>query len=410
MHDLAPLHAISRSHLDELSTELGIMQHAIGSVPDPKYGYCTDDVARALQVDLLQGRGVDWPLIAASAWRNLHFLDAAFDTRTSRFRNFRTMSGHWIYATPSEDSQGRAMLALGQTIAAAPDRRLVHGDRSIVRAATLLWDRALPLAGTVTALRAQASIVLGCVARLEAGPDAATANLLEDLAGRLQRAFDLHATPDWPWPEPILTYENGLLPRALIVAGRRLGDETMVETGLRTLDWLISVQTTAAGHLSPIGNEWWPRGGVRSRYDQQPIEPTALLLAAEAALAATGEPRYRAAMELAYAWFLGENDLGLWIADPARGSSSDALTPSGVNTNEGAESTLVWLMAAEHMRAMRAATAVSVDGDAGPVAPSVRPAKLAAVAAPLPAAAGPLPASASRLPAGAAPLGATASR
>lgn len=354
--DQAPLLAISRSHLDVLSTDLGIMQHAIGSVPDPKHGYCTDDVARALQVDLLHRRTLGWPAVAASAWRNLRFLDASFDTRTGRFRNFRTMSGHWIYAAPSEDSQGRAMLALGETIAANPDRPMVSADRSISNVATALWDRALARAGTITALRAQASMLLGCIARLSAGADAETSALLDLLAHNLQRGFDANTTSDWPWPEPILTYENGLLPRALIAAGQHIGDRAMVDTGLLALDWLMSVQTATAGHLSPIGNEWWPQGGVRSRYDQQPIEATALLLAAETALAATADPRYRTVMELAYAWFLGANDRGVWVADPVRGSGSDGLTPEGLNANEGAESTLMWLMAAEHIRAMRHAT------------------------------------------------------
>jgi hypothetical protein len=355
--ELAPLHPISRAHLGVLSTDLGIMQHAIGSVPDPRHGYCTDDVARALQVDLLHRRGVDWPVIAASAWRNLRFLDAAFDPRTGRFRNFRTMSGHWIFGQPSEDCQGRAMLALAETIAANPDHRFATVERSIAKSATLLWERALPLAGGVTAPRAQAAMILACVARLQAGKDDAAAAVLEQLAHGLLQRFDLEGTTDWPWPEPILAYENAVLPRALIVAGRHLGNEAMVQSGLRSLDWLLSVQTASGGCLSPIGNEWWPRGGVRSRFDQQPIEATALVLAAGAALAATGEPRYRAVMELAYSWFLGGNDRGLWVADPLRGSSADALTASGVNSNEGAESTLMWLMAAEHIRADRAATA-----------------------------------------------------
>ena len=85
----------------------------------------------------------------------------------------------------------------------------------------------------------------------------------------------------------------------------------MVEDGLDVLDWLIAVQTAPAGHLSPIGNGWWPRGGEKSRFDQQPIEATALLLAAEVAYQVTGDERYRSAMERAYAWFLGDNDLGL---------------------------------------------------------------------------------------------------
>lgn len=367
---MAPLHPISRLHLDAISTELGIMQHANGSIPDPKHGYASDDVARALQLDLLHARSNGWPAVATSAWRSLHFLETAFDTRTGRFRNKRTMSGHWIYGPMSEDTQGRVMHALGDLIGTKPDRPMVTIERSIVKPATALWERALPLAGNLISIRAQASVLLGCVAILDLLDDAATSNLLDDLAGRLHQRFERDAAADWPWPEPILTYENALLPRALIVAGDRIGDAEMVDTGLAALDWLISIQVAAAGHLSPIGNEWWPQGGVRSRYDQQPIEATSLLLAAEAALARTGESRYRAVMEQAYGWFLGENDLGLWVADPARGSGSDGLTPSGRNTNEGAESTLMWLIAAERIRAMRAEMRPWADGPEDSIATS----------------------------------------
>jgi hypothetical protein len=274
------------------------------------------------------------------------------------------MSGHWRSGAVSEDTQGRAMHALGDLIAAAPDRATARPPRSIVPRARALWERALPAVTDLFALRPQASLLLGAVAIAAAGDAAATADLVDGLAGRLHRRFERDATGDWPWPEPILTYENALLPRALIVAGVHLGDAAMVRSGLRTLDWLISIQTAAAGHLSPIGNEWWPRGGVRARYDQQPIEATSLLMAAQAALAATGDGRYRDVMELAYGWFLGENDRGMWVADPARGAGSDGLTPGGINTNEGAESTLMWLMAAEHIRATRADITPWADGPA----------------------------------------------
>ena len=163
-------------------------------------------------------------------------------------------------------------------------------------------------------------------------------------------------------PSPILTYENGLPPRALIVAGRWLGSTPMVETGRRSLDWLIDIQTNDAGGFSPIGNGWWPRGGERSRFDQQPIEATALLLAAEAAFDESGDERYAAAMERCYAWFLGANDVGLPVADPARGAGFDGLEADRVNQNQGAESTLMWLVALEHIRRARAAAEASATG------------------------------------------------
>ena len=139
----------------------------------------------------------------------------------------------------------------------------------------------------------------------------------------------------WPWPEPRLTYENALLPRALIVAGLDLRLAPMLARGLAMLDWLIDVQTEPDGHLSPVGNGWWAADGSRSRFDQQPIEPASLLLAAEAALRATGDPRYRDAMEGAYAWFLGFNDLGLAVADPARGACHDGLDADGRQPQPG---------------------------------------------------------------------------
>jgi hypothetical protein len=355
---LAPLHPVSRKHLIELDGDLGIFQHAVGSTPDPAHGYCVDDVARALEVDLLHARGLGWVAVSRSAWRSLRFLEDAFDPETGRFRNFRSIDGEWIGGQGSNDSFGRAMLALGETMDAAPDARLFE-------AALALFGRALPAAGKMTSPRAQASVVLACdaVARSVhlAGADdeegaavgAASALVLRRVATALHARFLDFARPGWPWAEESLTYENALLPRALIVAGHRLGAGTMLGIGLQVLDWLIDVQTSPAGRFSPVGNGWWPRGGKRSQFDQQPIEATALLLAAEAAHAATREPRYLEAMERAYAWFLGANDLGVRIANPVRGACCDGLTSTGVNRNEGAESTLMWLIAAEHIRRMR---------------------------------------------------------
>ena len=355
---LAPLHPVSRRHLDVLTGELGIYQHAIGSVPDPAHGHCVDDVARALEVDLLHARTLGWASVATSARRNLRFLEDAFDEASGRFLNFRGVDGEWIGGPGSNDSLGRAMLALGETIAGAPDARMV--ERALA-----LYGRALRAAGKVSSPRAQASVVLGCAAvgrcvavagsddERDAAIGAASAAVMRQLATGLHARFLDGARPGWPWPESTLTYENALLPRALIVAGHRIGAEVMLAIGLQVLDWLIDVQTAPQGHFSPIGNGWWPRNGEKSKFDQQPIEATALVLAAEAAYDVTRNPKYLVAMERAYAWFLGANDGGRRIAHPVRGAGFDGLEADGVNANEGAESTLMWLMAAEHIRAMR---------------------------------------------------------
>jgi len=329
-----------------MTDRVGILQHAIGSRPDPAHGYCVDDVARALQVDLLHGRTLGWAAVAHSAERGLRFLCDAFDATGGRFRNFRSIDGSWIGGLGSDDSYGRAMLALGQASATPLDGRL-RGS------AAALFDRALPAARDRTSPRAEASVVLGCAVILDSAPGGRPAAMLELLAHRLHDRFRRHATPDWPWPEVTVTYENALLPQALIVAGRVLASEAMTNAGLDTLDWLIDAQISPDGHLSPVGNGWWRRGDEMSHFDQQPIEATALLLAAESVYAATGGAHYLAVMERSYEWFLGANDLGIDMADPVRGACRDGLTRTGVNTNEGAESTLMWLIAAEHIRAVR---------------------------------------------------------
>jgi len=392
---VAPLHPVSRRHLDELEGELGIFQHAIGSRPDPAHGYCVDDVARSLQVDLLHAQGVGWVSVSRSAWRSLRFLEDAFDPETGRFRNFRSTDGSWIDGQGSNDSFGRAMLALGETISGAPDARLFES-------AVALFGRALPAAGKMTSPRAQASVILACDGVLrsagvagstdeqEAALGAASALTLRRLATGLHARFLDFARPGWPWAEGSLTYENALLPRALIVAGHRLGAGVMLKIGLQVLDWLIEVQTSPQGSFSPVGNGWWARGGTKSQFDQQPIEATALLLAAEAAHNATRDPRYLDAMELAYAWFLGGNDLGKRVASPVRGACFDGLTSTGVNTNEGAESTLMWLTAAEHIRRMRGRKPLAERG----IDP--RQQALAGLAASKPSAVSPTPAAAPR--------------
>jgi hypothetical protein len=334
---------VSRAHLDVLTGEFGIMQHAIGRRPDPAHGTCTDDVARALQVDLLHQRELGWAAVADSAARNLRYLDTALDRGTGRFRNFRRDDGAWYPQPGSEDCHGRAMLALGETIAVAPDQALTE-------TAERLFSEALPAAQELRAMRARASVVLGCDAALRAVQALPIAIAHQRQASRLMSSFGPRSGTAWPWPEPRLTYENALPARALLVAGARLDSRPMIDVGLEALDWLILEQTASEGHYSPIGNGWWISGRKRSQFDQQPIEATAMLVTAEAALEVTGLARYRDAVGQAFAWFLGANDLRLPVADPERGAGHDGLTATGLNANQGAESTLMWLIALEHAR------------------------------------------------------------
>jgi glycosyltransferase involved in cell wall biosynthesis len=344
----APLVGVAAGHLDRLGGGIGLMQHAVGRTPDPRHGACTDDVARALTVHLLHAREVPGPVVAGAIRRSFGFLEAAFDGSRGRFRNFRAADGRWLEAVGSEDCHGRALQALGELLAHS-------GDGTLVAAAGRLLESALPAALGFKNLRPRCYALLGCASALTRvdlpGVEHALATLGSGLA-------ELTAgTPaEWPWPEPVVTYDNGALPQALIVAGKAVDRIDWTALGIDRLEWLLAAQTSAAGHLAPIGNRgWWPRGGSPARFDQQPIEASSLLEAARAALLASGDARFGGEMERAYAWFLGSNDVGLPLAEPLTGACHDGLGRDGINANCGAESTLAWLLAAERIRELRGA-------------------------------------------------------
>lgn len=343
-----PLVPALRLHLDQLTGPFGIWQHAQGVEPDKAFGLCTDDVARALTVDVLHRRTLGWEAVSPTAHRSFEFLAAAFDPAVGSFRNFRNADGEWLDEVASQDSQGRALLALGTAARDAPEVALRVDAQS-------LFARALPGAGRLTSPRAMASAVLGCDAALSGGVAGETQRTFALLAGRLRSAFsELDLDGEWPWPEETLTYENALLPHALIVAGRRLGDARLRSVGLHVLDWLIAVQTSRRGVFTPIGSHgWWSRGMIRSQFDQQPIEATAVILAAAAAHETTQDAGYLRSAEAAYGWYLGDNDAGLAVAEVLTGGCHDGLSEDQVNVNQGAESTLMWLTALETMRQLR---------------------------------------------------------
>ena len=353
-----PLYPVSRVHLAAMTDDTGIWQHACGIEPDPEFGYCTDDIARLLVVDLLHSRQLSAVAMRPHIRRSLVFLDEAFDRTTGRFLNFRNADGRWLEAGASEDSHARALAGLAAVMAEMPGTDEAESAR-------LLFDRALPAVAGFGAIRSISRVILACDSACQAGLVAAVMPTLEALSGRLMAVFSgIDSAPElmdaatapiaWPWPESVLTYENALMPHALIVAGRRLGRPALIASGSAVLDWLIDVQLGGGWVFSPVGNRgWWPRTGPRSRFDQQPIEAATMVAAATAAFAVTGRHRYLRAVDRAYGWFLGDNDVGIEIADPINGACYDGLTPVGVNVNQGAESTLMWLTALETVRELR---------------------------------------------------------
>jgi hypothetical protein len=175
--------------------------------------------------------------------------------------------------------------------------------------------------------------------------DAAARNVLKSLAGKMEDAYAAHAATDWPWPDECMTYSNGKIAQAMIHAGQELERPELTTAGIRALQWLMEMQTGDGGYFVPIGNNgWYHRNRSRARFDQQPVEAQAMTDACIGAFEATGDSRWIATARTCFEWFLGRNDLKLPLYDPSTGGCCDGLMPDGVNQNQGAESTLSWLI------------------------------------------------------------------
>lgn len=337
-------------HLRRLTDDTGLLQHAAYSVPMRSHGYCADDVARGLIVAV---RARDWIHEAPEALGDLlttylSFLEDAFDARKRRFRNFLSYDRQWLEEVPSEDAHGRALWGLGTAAASLSEA----GQSSL---SARLFKGGLPTVLAFDGLRAQAFALLGLDAYLQRfGGDSEARRVREQLAERLFEAFEQRTSDTWPWPEKMVTYASGKLPHALLVTGHALERREMVEKGLEVLEFLMDQQRATEGHFSPIGQDGWlRRDGQRARFDQQPIEAHAMIEAWLAAWEVTGQERCYHEARLCFDWFLGRNDLQVPLFDSGTGGCSDALTSVGRNQNEGAESTVAWLLSVIAMQEAR---------------------------------------------------------
>ncbi|MFV1974068.1 MAG: glycosyltransferase, partial [Thiohalobacterales bacterium] len=333
---------IKLDYLHRMTDNTGLLQHAKYTVPDRTHGYCVDDNARALIVAAtLQDLQPLDPALNGLAAIYLSFLGHAFNEQSGRFRNFMSYDRRWLEDKGSEDSHGRAVWGLGVTVA------LGRGAGEVVYAADL-FHRALDAIEHFTHPRAIAFAIIGIHAYLcRYSGDSHARRMRKILSDRLMQQFRDFATEDWPWCGDILTYDNARLPQALLLSGQWLPDREMLEMGLRALDWLKQVQTDEKGHhFAAIGNHgWFPRDGSKARFDQQPIEAAAMVDACIEAFNCTRDEEWIAYAYRCLNWYQGENDLGVLLCDYATGGCRDGLEAQGANENQGAESSLCWLMA-----------------------------------------------------------------
>jgi glycosyltransferase involved in cell wall biosynthesis len=336
-------------HMFRLSDSTGIFQHASFTVPNFAEGYCTDDNARALVLALLlQKLGHGSPELGAHAATYAAFLNFAFDRTRGRFRNFMSFERRWLEEIGSEDCHGQALWALGLCVSQA-------GQGSFQMLAAELFELALPVAAEFTSPRAWAFTLIGIDEYLRRfGGDRRANQIRDTLTAKLIQRYADAATDEWHWFEEVVSYANAKLPHAMILNGRCLNNPAMLELGLKTLRWLVKVQTSPAGAFRPVGsNGFYQRGHAPAQFDQQPIEAQATVSACIEAYHATNDPFWVAEARRAFEWFLGRNDLGLALYDPGTGGCRDGLHVDRLSQNQGAESTLAFLLALAEKRALQ---------------------------------------------------------
>jgi hypothetical protein len=327
-------------HLDRMSDSTGLIQHAIYSIPRRESGYCTDDNARALRLcaRLWQEQASQPMLNRVTTY--LSFVEHA-QCSGRGFHNFMSYDRNWLDAEGCGDCQGQAVLALAEVLGSD----LPEGYRLLARE---LIKAVLPALADLRSLRAQAYIILAWGHLRNAGVK--DIEVLESVAwsaaNRLTESYERSSRSDWFWFESRMTYANAVLPHALMIAAQRWPQEKFLSAATSSFAFLEQV-TTVEGFFQPIGNDgWYEYGEEKAVYDQQPVEAATMAEAALAAHELTGNANHLTTFHLSRDWFFGQNSRGQPLVDPTNHSCFDGLSARGVNRNQGAESTLAYLLVA----------------------------------------------------------------
>jgi len=350
---LGQLPELKLDHFNQMTDDTGMLQHAIFTIPNRAEGYTTDDNARALMLaaalEQLDADHHGKALTSTnSSTRYLSFLEHAFNPAKGRFKNFLGYDRRWNEPVGSEDCHGRALWALGTVLG-------ISEDRGLRGAAGRLFELSLPAVVEFSSPRAWAYSLLGIQEYLSSFPgDRDAQRVRSGLSRRLLEMYESIQRPDWKWFENVLAYGNARLPQSLLVAGAACSDDRMICAGLESLDWLSNIQHCETnGHFVPIGSEgFYRKDAEKARFDQQPLEAAGAVSACLQAFRVTGDSCWRSEAWSAFNWFLGDNDLQLPLYDSATGGCRDGLHPDRANENQGAESTLSFLMALLEMRSL----------------------------------------------------------
>jgi glycosyltransferase involved in cell wall biosynthesis len=343
--DLLILPPFSLTHINRLTDDTGIIQHAKFGIPNLKEGYCLDDNSRALLMVLMayrqmkNKRALELSPIYLSY---IHYMQNPDGT----FRNFLSFSRNFLDEKGSEDSFGRTIWALGYLLGNAPNDAYYQTGR-------LLFFNAAPNFEKLTSIRGIANTMIGISYYLKSNPsDDSMTERLRNLANGLIKHYNENQSAGWNWFESLLAYDNGILPLALLHSAEILNDEKITQTALDSMKFLTE-HTLKDNYLSVIGNEkWYKKEGERSVFAQQPIDAMAMVLMYHQAFHLTNDKEYLNKLYTSFLWFLGENDLRMSLYDFETKGCCDGFESYGVNRNQGAESSLAYLIS--HLTVLQA--------------------------------------------------------
>lgn len=332
-------------HIKHLTDDTGIIQHAKFGIPNLKEGYCIDDNARALLMTLMAYRQTKDALALELAPIYLSYIHY-MQNKDGTFRNFLSFNRNFLDAVGSEDSFGRTIWALGYLLGNAPNDAYYQTGK-------LIFFDASPNFEKLTSIRGIANTMVGISYYLRCNPsDESMTERLRNLACKLLRHYEENSSPDWKWFEQLLAYDNGMLPLALLHSAEILNDDKITRTAMETMNFLTEI-TLKDGYLSVIGNEkWYKKESERSIFAQQPVDALAMVLMFHQAFHVTRDKEYLTRLFASFMWFLGENDLRMNLFDFETKGCCDGFESYGVNRNQGAESSLAYLIS--HLTVLQA--------------------------------------------------------
>jgi glycosyltransferase involved in cell wall biosynthesis len=333
---------ISFAHLRNMTTSRGILQFSEISRPDPGSGYTLDDNARALIVAMMHARLFNTKKNISLINTYLDFIestqmpDGSFMNYVDDGGLFHIMNHH----VNLEDCNGRVVWALGMFLANANDFHVTLRKR-----VKTILEKAMPILRRFTSPRAIAFAIKGLYHYNLDRNSLEVAAHIADLGHKLMGYFNDASEKEWPWFEENLTYANSVLPESMVYVSLTTGDPECKYVAKRTFDFLLT-QVFEGETLRVISNKTWRhKVGPSHLYGEQPIDVAYTILALDLFYQVFGEQGYRKKMDHAFNWFLGKNHLGQIIYNPCTGGCYDGLEQDHVNLNQGAESTICYLMA-----------------------------------------------------------------